>query len=83
MGKCVAIREVFAHGVGRHVVTAKPCAHIKAKAIIGGRPEQRQRVMLSDAEIGAMLPALDTIGRPNALMVRILLRTARGSTWLC
>lgn len=72
----IAIREVFAHGVGRHVVTANPCAHIKAKAIIGGRPEQRQRVMLSDAEIGAMLPALDTIGRPNALMVRILLATA-------
>lgn len=71
----IAIREVFAHGVARHVVTANPCAHIKAKAIIGGRPEQRQRVMLTDAEIGAMLPALDGIGKPNALMVRVLLST--------
>lgn len=72
----IAIREVFSHGVARHVVTANPCAHIKAKAIIGGRPEQRERVMLTDAEIGAMLPALDGIGKQNALMVRILLATA-------
>lgn len=72
----IAIREVFSHGVARHVVTANPCAHITAKAIIGGRPDQRDRVMLTDAEIGAMLPALDGIGKQNALMVRILLATA-------
>ena len=72
----IVLREVFAHGVARHVVTANPCAHIKAKAIIGGRPDQRERVMLSDAEIGAMLPPLDSIGKQNALLVRILLATA-------
>lgn len=72
----IAIREVFAHGVARHVVTINPCAHIKAKAIIGGRPDQRERVMLTDAEIGEMLSELDSIGRQNALMVRILLATA-------
>ena len=72
----IVLREVFAHGVARHVVTANPCAHLKAKAIIGGRPDQRERVMLSDAEIGAMLPALDSIGKQNALLVRILLVTA-------
>lgn len=72
----IVLREVFAHGVARHVVTSNPCAHIKAKAIIGGRPNQRERVMLSDAEIGAMLPALDSIGKHNALLVRILLATA-------
>lgn len=72
----IAIREVFSHGVARHVVEANPCAHIKAKAIIGGRPDQRARVMLTDAELAAMLPALDSIGRQNALMVRILLATA-------
>lgn len=31
----IAIREVFAHGVARNVVESDPCAHIKAKAIIG------------------------------------------------
>ena len=32
--------------------------------------------MLTDAELAAMLPALDSIGRHNALMVRVLLATA-------
>lgn len=72
----IAIREVFSHGVGRHVVEANPCLHIKAKSIIGGRPDQRARIMLGDVELAAMLPALDTIGKQNALMVRILLATA-------
>lgn len=71
----IAIREVFAHGIARHVVAADPCAHIKARAIIGGRKNQRDRVMLSDAEIGAMFKALPTLGKSNALMVRILLAT--------
>jgi integrase len=71
----IAIREVFAHGIGRHVVTENPCAHIKAKAIIGGTKHQKERVMLSDAEIGELLKALPTMSKPNALMVRILLAT--------
>jgi integrase len=71
----VAIREVFAHGIARHVVTQDPCAHIKAKAIIGGRPDQRERVMLTDAEIAVLFDTLHRLSRPNALMVRILLAT--------
>lgn len=71
----IAIREVFAHGIARHVVEANPCAHLKAKAIIGGTKAQRERVMLTDAEIGAMLKDLPSIGRGNELMVRILLAT--------
>jgi integrase len=71
----IAIKEVFAYGIARHVVTQNPCAHITAKAIIGGTKQQRERVMLTDGEIGALLDALPTISRPNALMVRILLAT--------
>ncbi len=71
----VAIREVFAHGVARHVVTMNPCAHIKARAIIGGTKNQKARVMLTDSEIGALFKALPTMSRPNALMVQILLAT--------
>ena len=37
----IAIREVFAHGVARNVVEGNPCAHIKAKAIIGAPPSRR------------------------------------------
>ncbi|HLA35991.1 MAG TPA: integrase family protein, partial [Rhodocyclaceae bacterium] len=57
----VAIREVFAHGIARHVVTIDPCAHIKTRAIIGGTQQQRERVMLTDAEIGELLNALPTL----------------------
>lgn len=71
----IAIKEVFAHGIARHVVEQDPCAHIKAKAIIGGTKTQRERVMLADGEIGEMLKALPNLSRPNALMVRILLAT--------
>ncbi len=71
----IAIREVFAHGIARHVVTENPCAHIKAKAIIGGTKQQRERVMLNDGEIAAIFDALPQLSRSNALMVRILLAT--------
>ena len=71
----VGIRMVFSHGIARHVVTTNPCAHIRSEAIIGGAPDQRERVMLTDAEIGAVFKALPTMSRPNALMVRILLAT--------
>ncbi len=71
----IAIREVFSHGIARHVVTEDPCAHIKAKAIIGGTKQQRERVMLADAELVELFKALPGLSRPNALMVRILLAT--------
>ncbi len=71
----IAIREVFAHGVARHVVDGNPCAHIKAKAIIGAPPSRRARIMLTDAELAAMLPMLPEIGRQNELATKILLTT--------
>lgn len=71
----IAIREVYAHGVARYVVTENPCAHIKPRAIIGEAKNQRARVMLSDAELSAMLPTLPRIGSENTLMVKILLAT--------
>ena len=71
----IALREVFAHGVARHAVEANPCAHIKAKAIIGAPPSRRVRIMLTDAELAAMLAALPQIGRENELVVKILLAT--------
>lgn len=71
----ITIREIYAHGVARHVVEGNPCAHIQAKAIIGAPPSRRARIMLSDDELGAMLPALPGIGRSNELSVKVLLAT--------
>jgi integrase len=71
----IALREVFAHGVARHVLEADPCAHIKAKAIIGAPPSRRARIMLTDAELVAMLAALPAIGSQNELTAKILLAT--------
>ncbi|MGE5525325.1 MAG: tyrosine-type recombinase/integrase [Rhodospirillaceae bacterium] len=71
----IALREVFAHGIARHVIESNPCAHIRAKAIIGAPPSRRQRIMLSDDELRAMLPALPRIGRSNELAIKILLAT--------
>lgn len=71
----IALREVFAHGVARHVVDSNPCAHIKARAIIGAPPSRRARIMLTDAELVAMLAVLPEIGRQNELASKILLAT--------
>jgi len=71
----IALREIFAHGVARHVVEGNPCAHIKAKAIIGAPPSRRARIMLTDAELVAMLSKLPQIGRENELTSKILLAT--------
>ena len=71
----ITVREIYAHGVARHVVEANPCAHIQAKAIIGAPPSRRARIMLSDDELSAMLPALPGIGRSNELAVKVLLAT--------
>ena len=71
----IALRVVFAHGIGRHVIDADPCAQLRARSLLDPRPETRLRVNLSDDELRAMLPALATIGRSNELAVKILLCT--------
>lgn len=72
----IAVREVFAHAVARHVVAANPCTHVKAKAVIGPRPVNRTRIKLTEPELRAMLPVLHTIGRQNELAIKVLLATA-------
>lgn len=71
----IALRGVFAHGVARHVVKANPCVDVKAKAVIGPRPVRRTRLMLTEPELRAMLPALADQGRQNELALKILLAT--------
>jgi len=71
----IAIREVFGHGIGRHLVDTDPCAPITAKAIIDKAPPRRARIKLNDDELRAMLPALPSLGRSNELLIKILLAT--------
>lgn len=71
----VVLREVLAHGVARHVIESDPSAHVKANSVIGPRPINRTRIMLNEAELRNMLPALSEIGPQNSLMVKILLAT--------
>lgn len=71
----MALRELFAHAVARHVIEANPCAHVTSKAVIGPRPVNRTRIMLNEYELRAMLPALPSIGRSNELAVKVLLAT--------
>ena len=73
-----AARLIFAHGVAKHVVTGDPCAGISVKAIAGNETKgAKVRVMLSDAELRIVLPALHKYGRRNELAIRILLYTAQ------
>lgn len=72
-----AARLIFSHGMAKHIVTGNPCAGISVAAVAGqGAKGSRERVMLSDAELKAVLPALGQYGRINELIVRILLSTA-------
>lgn len=73
-----AARLVFAHGMAKHIVTGDPCSGISVAAIAGqGAKGAKGRVMLSDAELRILLPALTDFGRINELVVRILLSTAQ------
>lgn len=71
-------RQIFAHGLAKKVIESNPSAGITAVAMVGRgatRPK-RNRIMLSDDELRALLPALGQYGRVNELIVRILLETA-------
>lgn len=70
-----ALKEIFKHGIARHVVTVNPCAGISVSAICGKAEPKRSRKMLTADELKVILPALPSIGREHALVVKILLST--------
>lgn len=69
-----AVNEAFKHGIARRVVVANPCAGLTVGAICG-KAETRERVMLAEPELRALLAELPIIGTENALTVKILLAT--------
>lgn len=70
-----AVSEIFKHGIARHAVTVNPCAGIHVSAICGKAEPKRQRLMLTEAELRALLPELPSIGTENALAVKLQLAT--------
>ncbi|MBC3863742.1 site-specific integrase [Undibacterium jejuense] len=72
------LRAVFKHATGKKIIFASPCAGIQLEAIIGKRPEIRQRLMLTDDEITTLTNA--EMKPDNLLAIKILLATGtRGS----
>lgn len=71
------VKVVFDHAQGKKIISINPAAGISAKAIAGqeGAPD-RTRIMLSDAEISVLLPALSNANRTVEFVTRILLSTA-------
>ena len=71
-----SVRLIFKHGLAKHIVPSDPTAGISVASIAGqGAKGVRARVMLSDAELRLLLPALSQVGRVNELAIRILLAT--------
>lgn len=68
-------RALFAHACARKIVAANPAAGINAGAVLGGHAV-RERLMLTDAELAVLLPALDSLDERYALAVRVLLVSA-------
>ncbi|GAA0218791.1 site-specific integrase [Castellaniella daejeonensis] len=66
---------LFDHACGQMLIPANPCTGIRLSAIMGPRPPVRQRIMLQEDELRALLPDIDIIGIENALAFRILLAT--------
>ncbi|WP_417276822.1 tyrosine-type recombinase/integrase [Castellaniella sp.] len=66
---------VFDHACGQMLIPANPCTGIRLSAVLGPRPQVRQRVMLQEDELRVLLPDIDIIGTENALAFRILLAT--------
>lgn len=70
-----AIKEIFKHGLARHVVVSNPCSGISVSAIAGKPEAKRERLKLTEGELSLILPALPSMGNQNALAVKILLAT--------
>ena len=72
----IALSEIFKHGVARRVVSNNPCTGIAVSAVCGPAPPKRQRLKLTEAELRALLPALDGgMSETSALSIRVLLAT--------
>ncbi|MGB9495417.1 MAG: Arm DNA-binding domain-containing protein, partial [Azonexus sp.] len=71
------VKVVFDQAQGKRIISINPAAGISAVAIAGAEGKSnRTRIMLTDAEIKAVLPALSKANRTVEFVIRILLSTA-------
>lgn len=71
------VKVVFDQAQGKRIISINPAAGISAVAIAGAEGKSnRTRIMLTDAEIKALLPALSKANRTVEFVIRILLSTA-------
>jgi integrase len=66
---------IFSHGIATHKAKSNPCAGIRIQAILGAEKAIRPKVSLSEAELRTVLGNIHTLGKRNALFVKILLAT--------
>jgi integrase len=69
------VSVIYSHGVAKHLVKDNPCAGLKLSAILGKRQVHGARIKLTEDEVRAVLASLPSLGRINALAVKILLAT--------
>lgn len=70
-----ALSEIFKHGLARHAVIQNPCVGVSVAAICGKSEPRRKRLMLTEQELRAVLPALPGLGVQNELAIKLLLVT--------
>jgi integrase len=70
-----AVSEAFNHAVAIRAVASNPCIGIRTVSALGKAPPTRQRLMLSENELRAILPALPSIGAENSLALKIMFAT--------
>ena len=77
-----SMSKLFDHAVALRLMASNPCVGINVTALKGNRPPIRKRIMLTEAELRALLPGIDCIGSENALAFRVLLATCVRSSEL-
>ena len=70
----ITTKCLFTHACGKRLINANPCHGIMLSALLGERPPQRKRLMLTKDELHLLLNA--GMRQHNALSIRILLSTA-------
>ena len=68
------LSAIFDHGIAKSVITANPCRGIKVSAVLGKAPDTKARVMLTEAELRLILPALPD--DRNGIAIKLMLITA-------
>ena len=66
---------ILSFGVSRQIIQRNPCASIKISSLIGQTRPKRERIMLTEEELRILMPNAISLGKENALMLKVLLAT--------